>query len=47
MPRSGTSLTEQIVSSHEKVFGGAPDTDYEEFDPETGLPVDDDPNPFI
>ena len=32
---------------HEKVFGGAPDTDYEEFDPETGLPVDDDPNPFI
>ena len=32
---------------HEKVFGGAPDTEYEEFDPETGLPVDDDPNPFI
>ena len=32
---------------HEKVFGGAPDTEYEELDPETGLPVDDDPNPFI
>ena len=22
MPRSGTSLTEQIISSHENVFGG-------------------------
>ena len=32
---------------HEKVFGGAPDTEYEELDPESGLPVDDDPNPFI
>ena len=32
---------------HEKVFGGAPDSDYEELDPETGLPVNDDPNPFI
>ena len=32
---------------HQKVFGGAPDTEYEELDPETGLPVDDDPNPFI
>ena len=32
---------------HEKVFGGAPDTEYEEFNPETGLPQNDDPDPFI